>query len=114
MRLVDPRFYHLDTCLCPLEGGYLLYFPAAFDEASQKAIADNVPPEKRIEVDAGDAEQFACNAVDLDRNVFMNGASEALQNRLRQAGFTPVLTPLGEFMKSGGAAKCLTLKLAEK
>jgi len=36
-----------------------------------------------------------------------------LQTRLRNAGFTPVITPLSEFMKAGGAAKCLTLKLIE-
>jgi N-dimethylarginine dimethylaminohydrolase len=44
----------------------------------------------------------------------MNGASDALQSRLRQAGFTPVIAPLSEFMKAGGAAKCLTLKIIEK
>jgi N-dimethylarginine dimethylaminohydrolase len=114
LQLVDPRFYHLDTCLCPLERGYLMYFPAAFDADGQKAITDIVPPEKLIEVDASDAEQFCCNAVDLNRQVFMNGASEPLQARLRQAGFTPVITPLSEFMKAGGAAKCLTLKLREE
>jgi len=27
LNLVDPRFYHLDTCLCPLAGGYLFIFP---------------------------------------------------------------------------------------
>jgi len=114
LQLVDPRFYHLDTCLCPLEGGYLMYFPAAFDADGQKAIADIVPAEKLIEVDAADAEQFCCNALDLNRRVFLNGASESLQGRMRQAGFTPVLTPLSEFMKAGGAAKCLTLKLREE
>jgi N-dimethylarginine dimethylaminohydrolase len=114
LQLVDPRFYHLDTCLCPLEGGYLMYFPAAFDGAAQKAIAEAVPAEKRIEVEAADAEQFCCNAVDLNRKVFLNGASDSLQARLRQKGFTPVITPLSEFMKAGGAAKCLTLKLREE
>jgi len=114
LQLVDPRFYHLDTCLCPLEGGYLMYFPAAFDADGQKAIADIVPAEKLIEVDAADAEQFCCNALDLNRRVFLNGASESLQGRMRQAGFTPILTPLSEFMKAGGAAKCLTLKLREE
>jgi N-dimethylarginine dimethylaminohydrolase len=114
LKLVDPRFYHLDTCLCPLEGGVLLYFPGAFEEASQKIIAENVPLEKRLAVDAADAEKFCCNAVDLNRQVFMNGASEDLQNRLRAHGFTPVITPLSEFMKAGGAAKCLTLKLVEE
>lgn len=114
LRLVDPRFYHLDTCFCPLEGGVLLYFPPAFDEAGRQVIAALAPAEKRIEVEEEDALQFVCNAVDLNRHVFMNAASESLQSRLRKAGFTPVLTPLSEFMKSGGSAKCLTLKLNEK
>ncbi|RYE93574.1 MAG: nitrate reductase, partial [Oxalobacteraceae bacterium] len=39
LQLVDPHFYHLDTCLCPLEGGALLYYPDAFDRASQERIA---------------------------------------------------------------------------
>ena len=60
-----------------------------------------------------DAAQYACNAVDLDRHVFLNGASEKLQEKLRAAGFTPVIVPLSEFMRGGGGAKCLTLKLKE-
>jgi N-dimethylarginine dimethylaminohydrolase len=91
-----------------------MYFPGAFDAESQKAITDNLPPEKRIVVENIDALKFACNAVDLDRHVFMNGASDSLRNKLEDAGFKPVITPLSEFMKAGGAAKCLTLKLIEK
>jgi len=113
LHLVDPRFYHLDTCLCPLAGGYMLYFPAAFDDKSRALIDSLVPPEKRIAVDERDAMKFCCNAVDLGGDVLMNDASESLQNRLRAVGFTPVLTPLSEFLKAGGGAKCLTLKLAE-
>lgn len=113
LNLIDPRFYHLDTCLCPLAGGYLLYFPAAFDETSRALIESLVPPDKRIAVGEPDALKFCCNAVDLDGHVFLNDASEALQNSLRAAGFTPVITPLSEFMKAGGGAKCLTLKLVE-
>ena len=113
IRLVDPRFYHLDTCLCPLAGGWLMYYPPAFDAASLDAIASRVPEEKRIPVCEFDALQFACNAVELDGRVIMNGASQELQVRLRAAGFMPVLTPLSEFLKAGGTAKCLTLKLRE-
>jgi N-dimethylarginine dimethylaminohydrolase len=113
LRLNDPRFYHLDTCLCPLEGGWLLYYPRAFDEGSQKKIRALVPAARRIEVEEAEALDFACNAVNLGRHVILNHASERLQGRLRRAGFTPILTPLSEFVKSGGAAKCLTLKLAE-
>jgi len=113
LRLVDPRFYHLDTCFCPLPGGWLMYYPAAFDTASQGVIASLAPKERRIEVGERDALSFACNAVEAMGHVFMNDASPALQARLRGAGFTPILTPLSEFFKAGGAAKCLTLKLVE-
>jgi N-dimethylarginine dimethylaminohydrolase len=113
LRLIDPRFYHLDTCLCPLEGGWLLYYPAAFDRESQAKIRALVPEEKRVEVAETDALAFACNAVSLGRHVILNHASEGLQSALRRAGYIPMLTPLSEFLKSGGAAKCLTLKLVE-
>lgn len=114
MKLVDPRFYHLDTCLCPLPRGYLMYYPAAFAAESLAELESLVPADKRIAVEAEDAAHFACNAVDLDDRVFMNGASESLQNRLKSAGFNAILTPLTEFLKAGGTAKCLTLKLVEK
>jgi len=113
LELVDPRFYHLDTCFCPLEGGWLLYYPAAFSPAALQRIRALVPRAKHIEVGHEDAAHFACNAVNVGSHVIMNQASEALQEQLRHAGFVPVLTPLSEFMKSGGAAKCLTLKLVE-
>ncbi|MGD9657802.1 MAG: dimethylarginine dimethylaminohydrolase family protein [Methylocystis sp.] len=111
LKLVDPRFYHLDTCLCPLSGGRLMYYPAAFDLASQEAIRATVPVEKRIEVGEKDALSFACNAVEVAGRIFLNACSDDLRARLIDAGFTPVVTPLSEFMKAGGAAKCLTLQL---
>jgi N-dimethylarginine dimethylaminohydrolase len=114
LHLTDPRFYHLDTCLCPLAGGYLMYFPKAFDAPSVKKIESLVVPEKRIAVGEEDALHFACNAVDLNSKIFINNATAALQAQLKKAGFTPVLVPLTEFLNSGGAAKCLTLKLAEE
>ncbi len=114
LRLVDPRFYHLDTCFCPLRGGWLVYYPPAFDARSLEAIEMFTPAEKRIEVSEEDALGFACNAVEVNGHVLMNDASDKLQSRLRAAGFRVTLAPLSEFIKAGGAAKCLTLKLFEK
>ncbi len=114
LKLVDPRFYHLDTALCPLSGGYLMVHPQAFAPESLEALYSYVPPDKRIEVGADDAAQFSCNAVELAGHVIMNGASEGLQDKIKKAGFTPILTPLTEFLKAGGTAKCLTLKLVEE
>ncbi len=39
IRLVDPRFYHLDTALCVIDADTAAYYPGAFDDAGQAAIA---------------------------------------------------------------------------
>lgn len=113
LRLVDPRFYHLDTCLCPLEGGWLMYHPPAFDSASNRLIEARVPAARRIVVSGADAALFACNAVHIGKRVFLNRAGPEVAGALGAAGFEVVETPLGEFMKAGGAAKCLALGLSE-
>ncbi|HAX77778.1 MAG TPA: TIGR00300 family protein [Cyanobacteria bacterium UBA11372] len=113
LRLIDERFYHLDTCFCPLAGGYLLYYPPAFDSYSNRMIEMRVPAEKRIAISEADAVNFACNAVNVDSVVVMNKASDSLKQRLADAGFRVIETPLTEFLKAGGAAKCLTLRVTE-
>ncbi|ERT09714.1 hypothetical protein M595_0315 [Lyngbya aestuarii BL J] len=113
LRLMDERFYHLDTCFCPLNGGYLLYYPPAFDSYSNRLIEMRVPPEKRIAIEEPDAVNFACNAVNINETVVMNKVSDNLKARLAEAGFKVIETPLSEFLKAGGAAKCLTLRVTE-
>ena len=113
LRLMDERFYHLDTCFCPLAGGYLLYYPPAFDSFSNRLIEMRVPEAKRIAIDEADAVNFACNTVNVDKIVVMNKASDSLKQRLNDAGFEVIETPLTEFLKAGGAAKCLTLRVTE-
>ncbi|HEY0230181.1 MAG TPA: arginine deiminase-related protein [Dokdonella sp.] len=113
LRLVDPRFYHLDTCFCPLAGGDLLYYPAAFDDAGRAAIAAHVPAHRRIAVGEEDALAFACNAMNVDAHVVLNRASPALRERLRAAGYSTIEVDVSEFLKAGGAVKCLSLRLDE-
>jgi lysine-ketoglutarate reductase/saccharopine dehydrogenase-like protein (TIGR00300 family) len=113
LRLINDRFYHLDTCFCPLAGGYLLYYPAAFDAYSNQIIERRVPEDKRIAIAEADAINFACNAVNVHQSLVMNKASDRLKQRLGDVGFTVIETPLTEFLKAGGAAKCLTLRINE-
>jgi N-dimethylarginine dimethylaminohydrolase len=113
IRLTDERFYHIDTCFCPLTGGFLMYHPPAFDFESRVAIESRVPPHKRIIVDTFDAGNFACNAVNIGDQVILNKASDPLKARLMLAGFHVHEVELSEFLKAGGSAKCLTLKLIE-
>ena len=114
LQLVDQRFYHLDTCFCPLIGGHLVYYPPAFDAASQRQIEKLVPVEKRIAIDEEDALGFACNSVNAGSCVVVNRATRKFCDALGRHGFEVVQTPLSEFMKAGGSAKCLTLRLDEK
>src|SRR5262249_24617966 len=65
LRLIDRRFYHLDTCLCPLEGGWLLYYPGAFDAYSNQLIQERIAKEKRIPLAEPDALRFVCNAANV-------------------------------------------------
>ncbi|MEO0433029.1 MAG: TIGR00300 family protein [Cyanobacteria bacterium J06656_5] len=113
LRLIDRRFYHLDTCFCPLTNGDLLYHPPAFDTYSNHLIERRIPVEKRIAVDDVDAVNFACNAVNVGQAIVMNSASVSLKQTLATRGFTVIETPLTEFLKAGGAAKCLTLRVTE-
>ncbi|HEY9641338.1 MAG TPA: arginine deiminase-related protein, partial [Coleofasciculaceae cyanobacterium] len=113
LRLMDERFYHLDTCFCPLSDGYLLYYPPAFDAYSNRMIELRVPEAKRIVVDEADAVNFACNAVNIDRLIILNKISDDLKARIGECGFRILETPLTEFLKAGGAAKCLTLRTTE-
>jgi N-dimethylarginine dimethylaminohydrolase len=113
LRLVDPRFYHVDTCFCPLANGDVMYFAAAFDAASLALIEACYPAEKRILVEEEDAVCFACNAVNVGQTILLNEISGGLRARLEARGYQVVETGLSEFLKAGGAAKCLVLRLSE-
>jgi N-dimethylarginine dimethylaminohydrolase len=112
LHLIDPRYYHLDTCFCPLPGGNLLWYPPAFDEPSRDAVEQRVPSSARYAVGDEDAAAFACNAVGVESgHVVLNAASRPLTGWLESRGLAVHATSLTEFMKAGGAAKCLTLRL---
>ncbi len=109
LQLVDPCYYHLDTCFCPLAPGAAIYYPPAFDDYGLAALRDIVPD--LIAVEPAEAARFACNAVVVGRHVVLNTGCPQLEAALRGRGFTPHATDLGEFIKAGGSAKCLTLRL---
>ncbi|WP_397569910.1 dimethylarginine dimethylaminohydrolase family protein [Schlesneria sp. T3-172] len=108
LQLVDDRFYHLDTCFCPLDATSAIYFPHAFDDYARRAL-QQIP--LLIEVNEKEAARFACNAVVVGRHVVLNEGCPLLEASLSKHGFIPHSTPLDEFLKAGGSAKCLTLRL---
>ena len=101
LQLKDPRFYHLDTCFCPLSRGHTIWYPEAFTTASYWSVAmrngrgSGVLPEPQdvvesyeeepdllIDVELDDALRFACNAVCVDDTVIVPECSDQLQKSL--------------------------------
>ena len=109
LELIDPRFYHLDTCFCPLAEDEAIYYPGAFDDYGRAVLADRVG--HLIEATAEEASSFSCNAVVVGRSVVLNEGAPRLARDLRKAGYEAWPRPLSEFIKSGGSAKCLTIRL---
>jgi N-dimethylarginine dimethylaminohydrolase len=112
LELIDSRFYHLDTCFCPLSGGEVLYFPAAFDEYGLRAIAERLSPDRLLPVQEAEALKFACNAVCIGKDIVLPADCPDTVRLLESRGYRCHPVALDEFMKSGGSAKCLTLALA--
>ncbi len=109
VELVNPRFYHLDTCFCPLAPGVAIFFPDAFDAYGRKVLASHVPT--LIPVAEAEAGRFGCNAVVVGKTVIHNSRCPGLVADLAAAGYRSVEVELDEFLKAGGSAKCLTLRL---
>lgn len=110
VKLVDPRFYHLDTCFCPLGERVALWHPQAFDHASWEVIRGRVG--ELIAVPESEAALFACNAVVLGRHVLLPHRCPETSAVLSSLGFTVHAHAMSEFIKAGGACKCLVLLLA--
>ena len=107
LELVSERFYHLDTCFCPIdERTTLVHMPALAAPARDliRAVFRNV-----IEVDEHEAaDLFACNAAAFCGRevVLQNGAVQTME-RLQALGFRVHPVETGEFMKSGGSVFCM-------
>lgn len=108
MKLKDERFYHLDTCFCPISRDLCLAYIDAFESFSVPNPAGFTS--KVIGVSEKEALNFACNAVVIGKNVIMPTNTDATAEDLRKLGYIVHQTPMSEFIKSGGACKCLVLE----
>ncbi|MGW4382171.1 dimethylargininase [Kitasatospora sp. NPDC004531] len=109
LRLVDPRYYHLDTALAVLDDEEIMYYPPAFD-ADSRAVLERLYPDAILAGDE-DARVFGLNAVSDGANVVLPEAATDLAERLRERGFHPIGVDLTELLRAGGAVKCCTLEL---
>lgn len=111
LELVNPNFYHLDTCFCALKSDAALYFPGAFDSEGRALLARMFPD--LIEVSESESTRyFACNAHALDGKtvILQRGAVETV-SRLRAEGFDVIEVDTDEFLKSGGSVFCMKMMI---
>lgn len=110
LELHNEWYYHLDTCFCPLGQGRALFHPPAFDSYARKVLENHIP--ELVAVSAEEAARFACNAIVAGTRVAINDGCPQVRRNLEAMNMTVLETPLGEFLKSGGSAKCLALILS--
>ncbi len=113
LHLTDPRFYHLDTCFALLHGGFVLYYPEAFDHASRVKIEAAFPADRRIVVDEAEATQFACNVINIGPHILMGDVRGTFVERLVTLGFMVQSFPMSEFLRGGGSVRSLVLRLSD-
>lgn len=109
LELINPRYYHLDTCFCPLAPGQAIFHPDAFDAYGRRVLEAHVPT--LIPVVEAEAQRFGCNAVVVGKTVVHNSRCPRLGESLAAHGYQSIEVELDEFLKAGGSAKCLTLRL---
>ena len=109
VELVDERFYHLDITFCPLDDRRAITVPHAWDDYGRKVIDALVPEPLALEPD--EADTFCANSVVVGTNIVMPAVPPRVGRQLEAWGFTPAEADVGEFLKAGGACRCLTLAL---
>lgn len=111
LKLVDSRFYHLDTALQPLDDGAIAYYPGAFSGAAQRVLAQLFPD--AILADEVDAYAFGLNLVGDGRHVLLPAEATGMAAKLVAAGYRPVPVELSELRKGGGSVKCCVAELRD-
>ena len=105
LQLVDPVFYHLDTCFAPLNEDAAMVYPDALAAESLDALRRGW---KRLhEIARDDALQFVCNGVAVGRHFIVSHLTPALRSILERENLTPVVVDASEFEKAGGSIFCL-------
>ena len=111
LELIDPRFYHFDTCFSVLDSQTVAYYPGAFSDESQELIDKHIP--YTIQVDENEAEAFGLNMFSDGKNAVVAVQAEVFRKELEDRGYNVIPVDVSEFRKSGGGIKCLTLLLEQ-
>lgn len=112
LRLIDERFYHLDICCFPINRELVYFYDKALDQKSVSTIKKLF--KRAIAVSDQEALSFSLNSAVIDHTVITNSKAKLFGDRVSAEGLKVISLDMSEFIKSGGAVKCLTNELWEE
>jgi N-dimethylarginine dimethylaminohydrolase len=83
--------------------------PTALTDEGRRTLTELVPEPLVLEDD--EAASFCANSVVVGRNIVMPSCPPRVGRQLEQWGFSIEVADVSEFVKAGGACRCLTLAL---
>jgi N-dimethylarginine dimethylaminohydrolase len=112
LELINPKFYHLDTCFVPLSKDSVMLCREAFTEDGLAMIRQLFT--KVYYIPEYEAEKyFSLNAHAFDahgtKTAILQKGSAITVDVLKQEGYNVVEIETGEFMKSGGSVFCMKM-----
>lgn len=112
LELINPKFYHLDTCFVPLSKDSVMLCKEAFTEDGLAMIRQLFT--KVYYIPEYEAEKyFSLNAHAFDahgtKTAILQKGSAITVDVLKQEGYNVVEIETGEFMKSGGSVFCMKM-----
>jgi N-dimethylarginine dimethylaminohydrolase len=107
--LVDPYYYHLDTCFAPLSPSLVVINPRSFKDDGLKKIRSCF--ENVVEASEDDNKVIACNLVHIGKEIVIGkGITPKFKEKLSKFGYTTHEVDMAEYNKGGGSVKCCTLE----
>ncbi|RJR29076.1 hypothetical protein C4564_03455 [Candidatus Microgenomates bacterium] len=112
IELIDPLFYHLDTCLFVLNEKCAFWYESAFSASAKEKLNKLIP--NLLPLSKKEAFNFAGNSVVTDHTVIMQSGNTELKSKVQDLGYRAIDIDVSEFMKAGGGAHCLVGVLEEE
>ena len=111
-KLVDDRFYRLDTCFLPLGATTAVYYPNAFQDSAASALKKVL--KKHIFLRLEEALNLVCHSIVVGKSLITPMACKPTNEMLKLLGYQVHPLDLSEFAKLGAGIKSLVLTLARE
>lgn len=112
LELINPKFYHLDTCFVPLSADAVMLCKEAFTEEGLGMISNlfkkvyAIPEKEAEQYFSLNAHAFIANGT---KTAILQQGSTVTVDALKQEGYNVVEIETSEFMKSGGSVFCMKM-----